>query len=347
MPSIDVDQLMQPVSDEQPSGPDLEYDPAFQRMVESSKGKPEQEFGDNVIPAVDPDWKAVRECAKEILARTRDVRPLVCLAAADTALDGISAVGGVMNALRVVLDTHWESVHPELDRDDGDDPTMRFNAMLGLCDPDGMLKAVRDATLVSIRGVGEFSLRHIQVANGQAPHSGADDPPSPALIDGAFLDVPIEELQANADSVTTAIAAIDTMDSELAGRVGVGLTPDLSPLKKQLSEVQVVLGEQLTRRGVGGAPDVGAPSPDLAAGAGVAAQAAPAAPGEIRTREDVLRALDRICDFYHKNEPSSPLPLLLKRAKRLVDKSFVELLQDLAPGGMSEIETIGGLDTEQ
>ena len=73
-----------------------------------------------------------------------------------------------------------------------------------------------------------------------------------------------------------------------------------------------------------------------------AAQAPPPATGEINSREDVIRALDKICEYFSRHEPSSPVPLLAKRAKRLVSKSFLEILRDMAPGGIHEAESIRG-----
>ena len=67
--------------------------------------------------------------------------------------------------------------------------------------------------------------------------------------------------------------------------------------------------------------------------------------GPIQSREDVIRVLDQVCDWYSKYEPSSPVPLLLHRAKRLVNKNFMELMQDLTPGGLSEIQTIAGSES--
>ena len=67
-----------------------------------------------------------------------------------------------------------------------------------------------------------------------------------------------------------------------------------------------------------------------------AAAAASMPTGEIRNRADVLKALDRICDYYTDHEPSSPVPLLLARVRGLVDKNFIDILKDLAPNGLSE-----------
>ena len=64
--------------------------------------------------------------------------------------------------------------------------------------------------------------------------------------------------------------------------------------------------------------------------------------GEVNTREDVLRMIDKICGYYERSEPSSPVPLLLQRAKRLVPKTFFEILEDLAPDGINQMAVISG-----
>jgi type VI secretion system protein ImpA len=68
--------------------------------------------------------------------------------------------------------------------------------------------------------------------------------------------------------------------------------------------------------------------------------------GDIVDRQDVIRMIDRICTYYERHEPSSPVPLLLARARRLVDMSFMEVLQDLAPDGMGQARHIGGIEKE-
>jgi type VI secretion system protein ImpA len=50
--------------------------------------------------------------------------------------------------------------------------------------------------------------------------------------------------------------------------------------------------------------------------------------------------------FFRKNEPSSPVPLLLDRAKRLVSKSFLEVLEDIAPDTLTEVKKIGGIKSD-
>jgi type VI secretion system protein ImpA len=68
--------------------------------------------------------------------------------------------------------------------------------------------------------------------------------------------------------------------------------------------------------------------------------------GEIANREDALRMLDKICDYFQRYEPSSPVPFLLRRARNLATKDFMEILHDLAPGGASQADVIFGSPTQ-
>ncbi|WP_205746852.1 hypothetical protein [Duganella callida] len=56
--------------------------------------------------------------------------------------------------------------------------------------------------------------------------------------------------------------------------------------------------------------------------------------------------LDKLIGYYEKHEPSSPLPLLLLRARRLVPKSFLEIIEDMAPDGMHQIAVLRGPQDE-
>src|SRR3546814_5801280 len=71
------------------------------------------------------------------------------------------------------------------------------------------------------------------------------------------------------------------------------------------------------------------------------------APGEISSRDDVLRSLDRILAYYARQEPSSPLPVLLNRAKILVNADFATIVRNLIPDGMSQFENLRGPRSEE
>ena len=69
--------------------------------------------------------------------------------------------------------------------------------------------------------------------------------------------------------------------------------------------------------------------------------------GPIRNREDCVKALDLVADYFRKQERSSPVPLLLDRTKRLMTKDFLEIMQDLAPDGVSQASKVFGTDPKK
>ena len=53
--------------------------------------------------------------------------------------------------------------------------------------------------------------------------------------------------------------------------------------------------------------------------------------------------IERICAYYTRVEPSSPVPLLLRRAKRLVTMDFLEIVRDLADQGLPQVGNVAGI----
>ena len=73
--------------------------------------------------------------------------------------------------------------------------------------------------------------------------------------------------------------------------------------------------------------------------------AAPAAaiPGQINTRRDVERCLDLVIDFYERTEPSSPIPHLARRMRKMVPMNFMQLMEEIAPSGLKEFRGVAGV----
>jgi type VI secretion system protein ImpA len=250
--------------------------------------------------------------------------------------------------LEGLIERHWDLVYPPLDPDDDNDPTLRINTLVALCDPETTLYDLRGAPLVTSRALGRFSLRDVQIAAGLLTPVSADEeraPPNQTMIDGAFQDVNLDDLQVTAEAVATAFTRAERIEALLTERVGVTQAPDLSALAGALKEIRQVLHEQLQRRGVNMAgEDVGAAEtmePGTDGNRDGTAQRMVV--GEIASREDVIRTLDKICEYYNRHEPSSPVPFMLKRAKKMARMDFMEILRDLAPGGTDQADLIFGL----
>lgn len=75
--------------------------------------------------------------------------------------------------------------------------------------------------------------------------------------------------------------------------------------------------------------------------------AAPALPGQVNSRRDVERMLDLIIDFYERTEPSSPIPHLARRMRKMVSMNFMQLMEEIAPSGLKEFRNVAGVFDEK
>ncbi len=344
MPIPNLESLLQPISTEAPCGADLEYDPAFLELDRLSQTKPEQQMGDTIVPAQEPDWKVVGDRALDLLGKTRDLRIAVRLTRARLHTDGLPGFADGLAVVRGVVEHFWDGFYPRLDPEDGNDPTFRVNVLMGFCDGATFLDCIRTTPLVAARSFGRFSLRDIAIASGEQPPLPGVEPPKSSAIDGAFTEVALPELQGVAAAVRSALEHLAAVEAFVAEKVGASNGTNFAKLTEVLQGADKILTVQLTRRGVGveGAADG-------AAGEGAEGGAAggPSISGEIKSREDVVRVLDKVCSYYERYEPSSPIPILVQRAKRLVSASFLDIMRDLAPDGMSQIENLKGKDETQ
>ncbi len=336
--------MAEPIAPDQPSGENLEYDPAFLDLERIAQGKPEQQVGDTVVAAEEPDWRAVHDQALALFDRTRDLRVAVHLARALIRTDGLAGFGAALHLIRALLEQQWPSVHPQLDADDDNDPTMRINALVAIQDPDQILRPLREAPLVHAPRVGIVSLRDALVARNEMAPAMDAEPVTQATIDAAFADTESDVLQATAAAIGAAAADLTAIEAVVLENVGAHQAPDMSALSGMLREMNRLFAQQIERTGAGPA----APDDSNSGSEAPASGASGGRPGEIRNRNDVVHAIDQILAYYRNHEPSSPVPLLLRRAQRLAPMDFLALVRELAPDGLSQIQNISGAtDTDE
>lgn len=346
---IDMDLLLKEFASDSPCGENMEYDPLFGEMERAATGKPEQQFGNTIIPAEEPKFRDVQRLAMELLSKTKDLRVATELARAELALNGLPSFASALGLIRGYVERYWGAVHPQLDPDDGNDPAFRVNVLESLCDEPKTVRLLRMTPLVSSRTFGRFNLRDIAVADGEiTTGQGVTEPPDWSKINAAFEESSVEELKANSAAVASAIEHLNSIQQAVAATVGSGNGVDFRQLLAALQSAGKVFSVQRARRGITTDAEEAA-AEAMAEGGDAEASSSGASKrlsGSITTRDDVLVALQKITEYYATYEPSSPLPLLLQRCKRLVSASFLEIIQDLAPDVLAQISAMGGPQDE-
>jgi type VI secretion system protein ImpA len=340
------------LSEVAPAGENLELDPDFGALERAVRGKPETQYGSTVDPAKPPEWQEAELLALRLLERTRDLRVLSHLAVARLHLHGLAAFADALGQIRQQLTGRWEQVHPWLDPEDNLDPMQRRNALIQLQDPAKVLRALRDFPLATPPRARPVSWRDIAIFNGTIEHESGHEKPSEVMLRDAFAKTDPERMQQLFDGLDRAVAEAEAIPAAFEARAGAGSGPDLSDLAKLLRELQRDV-RRFAALATPTTPDVPGETaqPDVTAGpdpAPTTVAAAPRGTMNIRSitavydRDDALYLLDLASAYFRANEPSSPLPLLIERARRLASMDFLEVLRDVAPDGLVQAQMVAG-----
>ena len=173
-------------------------------------------------------------------------------------------------------------------------------------------------------------------------------------ITGAFHGADIEELIATEDALRTSIDSVKELEAYVTEQVGIENTISFSPLTELLGEQQKTLLQRLEARGVNQNNNISGSDTETTDAELTKTESSSNGlvssgiyPNRIMSRDDVLNALESIEKYYRQYEPASPIPLLINRAKKMVNMSFLEIIKNIAPDGLSQVEIIRGPEEEQ
>ena len=345
---LDLSNLLTSISDELPCGERQNNSSLYFEMLEAKGGGERQSFsGDGTGDGEkdDTDWKLVKRTAIELLKNSHDLEIAVQLTISLLHTDGFSGLASGLSLIRQLLEQYWDCLHPELDMDFPDQPDEQaFERISLLSDLGGVaLKlSVRKHPVIAHNVLGKFCLNEIQAAYSDNP---PEDAPKSEHVDGAFIEVGEDVVKETKEAISTSIIEAETIESFFKEKAGPASYPDLSALRSTLREIDHILAGKVQDEEL----EVVA-NDETSAEETTISNSAQNTPkfnaGQINNRDDVAKALDKVCEYYQKHEPGSPIPLLIQRAKRLIDKDFLEILEDLSPDGVNQASNILGKANE-
>lgn len=319
-----------PLGNGQACGPDLEYDPESLELAQAS-GKPESQFG----PGEPPDWARVCELSESLFTRTRDLRVALWWGRAKLNLDGFAALPAVLALLHGLLEQFWDELHPLPDADDPD-ALARLSVIGGLDKLDSLLGDLRGSKLSANRRLDGLRVRDVEVALSKLAPRADETPRTQGEIAGMVAEVPdaAAALRAQSDA---AMRSLEQIEALMSRRFSPDLLVDLSTVHGMLASIRSVLPgvvEDSAAVEDGGDQDA---APALRPAGGV---------HSVDSRQEAIRAIELVCAYLERSEPTNPAQLLLRRAARVIDKNFLQLVRELAPDAVKDVARIMGVDPD-
>ncbi len=330
--------LLQPVSDEAPSGPDLDDagDAAYadylmlagsrlpeRFFVKESSGSDREVPFDRTRIDIDAEGAAI----DDLLARTRDLR-LLALEARFQALAGsFEGFAACLEDIAEMAETFWDSVHPAGSEDDF---SRRQNALEELESQVQVILPLTYAPLVGSGGAG-VSYRSYLLASGKARPRGDEPVPTyDEVMEALSSSRNTERATAVGNAVQAARAALDAIRNTFIAKAGYGSAPSFERLSKLLAEIAALLAE--VRPDIAPAADAGAPAPGGQAGGETATARPTVGAVQIASTAEAAAALLAAERYFQLREPSAPALILIHQARMLYGKPLVTALEALLPG---------------
>jgi len=360
-----LEHYLNEIAPDSPCGEDLEGDLVFADLEQEAKGSPERQIGDSIIPAKDPDWKKVRDLSFSLLERSRDIQVTMYLTCALVHIDGFDGLDTGLTLIHEFLQKFWDAVYPRKDPED-DYPILRMNTLSTLNDYNRIIDPLINFPLTS-SALGTFSWNQIESSKNtvdalshmtQEAYSKKNfDKAFPdtldeakkkaseelASVEAAFKSTDIETLKHQEKTITHALEQAEKIVAISSDKAGSENAPDISRLITLLKNLQKLLNEKISlleaitlEKNASEAEMVDKTGTEIGLGM------AKVKTNAIQSREDVITGIDAICKYFEHYEPSSPVPFLLQRAKKLLSMNFMEILQDLTPDAVSQAEKICG-----
>lgn len=340
-----------PVSPEAPCGIDLEYDPEYVVMSARSTVQPDAQYG-NFVGSADPvNWSDLDRDCRRLMLRTKDIRIAVLFTRCRTRLGGAAGLGEGILLLARLLDMYPDTIHPQLIVDTDRDAALeiRANALQALTDAEGLMSDLREVPLAKSTAV-RLQVRDVERAFARPRPVDALAPDSVSQQ----LDALREQNAALLAGFDQALASLGTITAWCDLHLG-SFAPDLSALAKLLGLLARPM-DTIDNRVVDsalqddsysdetGAINTGEAQTEAVRGdlegptlldehveliETVQSVRSPRAP--LSDRKAALEKMRQARLWFETHEPSSPIPVLLKRAEQLVGASYVEVVRAIPP----------------
>lgn len=351
---MELEHLVHPlVSSQGPCGEDMIFSAEFDQIQEARRFEdPSLAQGEWVTEVKEADWEiVVRICEKILGKQSKDLRIAAWLTEAKGKIGGLAGLADGYALLDLLCNTFWEEIHPQ--EEDGE-----YEQRIGLLDwlVNQTSRLIREIPLTN-SPKGHFSLidqesarttaKNIERNPGQAEELGRNAHVTLESFEAALKDTPrkhfvdgIQDAEALKDSMGSLQAVLDVKLGEQA--------PAFSSTFDALDDIS-----RFYRRQVG---DVASKAPELPnisiTGDTQENEPVSSSPsqatvtGPIRSRDQAIRQLQEIAEFFRRTEPHSPVAYLADKAAKWGSMSLHEWLRTVVKdgGALSHMEELLGVD---
>ncbi len=351
-PVIELESLLTPIEGDNPCGENLRHQGTYDQVKEARREDEVLSQGAWSRELKVAEWpKVIQLSTAALLKKTKDLQIAAWLTEGLVKNEKLERWAGLRDGLKLVRGFHenfWENLYPEIDPEDDEGPlAARANVLAAL---DTRLGSILPE--LPLTGGAKYSYLQYQesktsdgsgnAAAGAEQQSGAASAPGAPgskitgedwrkAIAASSRDF-LEAKYALINECWDQFQALDAVMDEKFARE----TPGLNALKKSLDEIRTFIEilvkekrEAEPRDGDSGGDSTGAE--EVVAGGSSGGLAVSG--GAIRGRQEALKRLTEVADYFRQTEPHSPVSFLVQRAVKWGNMPLDSWLADVVKDG--------------
>jgi type VI secretion system protein ImpA len=333
---IDIEALLQPIPGGQPSGLDLRYQPISDQIKEARREEADISQGVWLTDVKAADYPLVLKLCKDALTkRGKDLQVAGWMTEALLKLEGFAGLRQGLQLIYRLLETYWDSVHPQMD-DDGD---LELRATPLRWVGSQLDSAIRLVPITkgghnwyqykeSLTIANEEDARNDAARQAVRDEAIADGKLTPEEFERGFEATPATFCKQVYDELASLLEFVGTLEEFCNEKFG-DASPEFRLLRTPLEEVHQTARILIKRKGISDAPDVeeAAPAepsettPDAFAPpdsepAGRQAPRRSSGAAEPASPEDAADRILAAVRFLRRQNPAGAAPYLIARALR-------------------------------
>ena len=334
--SLEIEPLLSPISSDQPCGQDLSFSNEFHAIkIAKTQDDPLLDQGDWVAEPKQADWHFVEQKSIELLAgKSKDLRLLGWLLEAWSNLYGFEGTAKALELMHRTLNEYWTQLHPEIEEEDLD---QRLGLLQGSINH--LIPLIKQVAIVNVPA---FSLSDYEALLRQKNHllkqveSYTEDANSSQILEQfeqSLFNTSKSFQYQNYQHFSAILAEWSILKSVLDTLMGLD-APSFASIDTQLENIHTSL-KKLYKTDVFTQPVMATQTSESSAAATITTQALsftqhkeqeidmntvhPSKGFQVQpqnhlaNREQAMRVLQEISDYFQANEPHSPVSYMLQK----------------------------------
>ncbi|MEJ5132170.1 type VI secretion system protein TssA [Acinetobacter sp. MYb177] len=334
--SLEIEPLLSPISSDQLCGQDLSFSNEFHAIkIAKTQDDPLLDQGDWVAEPKQADWHFVEQKSIELLTgKSKDLRLLGWLLEAWSNLYGFEGTAKALELMHRTLNEYWTQLHPEIEDEDLD---QRLGLLQGSINH--LIPLIKQVAIVNVPA---FSLSDYEALLRQKNHllkqveSYTDDANSSQILEQfeqSLFNTSKSFQYQNYQHFSAILAEWSILKSVLDTLMGLD-APSFASIDTQLENIHTSL-KKLYKTDVFTQPVMATQTSESSAAATITTQALsftqhkeqeidmntvhPSKGFQVQpqnhlaNREQAMRVLQEISDYFQANEPHSPVSYMLQK----------------------------------